>query len=131
MSGKGVVFLFIGLLFAIFSFLIFNTGENMDYYRVTVGDKELSYYAIEDTTRTYIEDVISLSIHNDGYVTRELLEVPINNLNVNVEVFNCIDKESGNILNCKTFYDKAKVPNLKKIEDTIFSYKIISKDKII
>lgn len=131
MSSKGASFLFIGLLFATLSFFIFNSGDDMDYYRITVGDKELSYYVMEDTTRNYIEDVISSSIHNDGYVTRSLLEVPITNLKVKVEAFNCVDKESGNILNCKTFYETEKTPHLKPLENTNFSYKIISKDKVI
>ena len=131
MSSKEVCFLLLGFFVVVLSFFLLNRNEKMNFYRITVGEEELSYYVMEDTTNIYIEDVISFSFHNDAYLTRKLLEVPLKDLKIKVEAFECQDKNSGNILNCKSFYETSKMPDVKPLENIIFSYKIFHEKETI
>lgn len=105
----------------------------MYFYSVKVGDKESSYYVMEDTSKIIIEDVIETSIHNDGYLNKELIEVSLKNLRLDMDVLYCYDKEGGNKINCKDFYTNGKTPvveeqkfipiklDIKRNEEEIYS----------
>jgi hypothetical protein len=119
------------MVLLIFNLFLLNHGENMNYYRVTVNDEELSYYVIEDTTHIYIKDVITSSIHNDAYLTKTLLEVPLGTIKVKVETFACINPTTKTTLHCKSFYEKGKTPTLKSIHNQNYTYQIFYEDEII
>jgi len=113
MSGKEVCILILGFI-CVACYIILNGGEDMYFYSVKVGDKESSYYVMEDSSRKIIEDVIETSVHNDGYLTKELVEVSLKDLKLDMDVLYCYDKEGGNKINCKDFYQNGKIPVVEK-----------------
>jgi len=110
MENKMGLFLFIGVLCAVVCYFLLNNGEDMKFYTVKVGEKESSYFVMEDVSKIIIEDVIETKVHNDAYLNKELIEVSLKDLRLDMNVLYCYDKKNGNKIDCKSFYKNGKKP---------------------
>ncbi len=131
MSGKGFALTFICFLCLLFLLISMNRNEPMHYYKVQVGEQEVSYYVIEDTKKIYIEDVIENKIENKQYVDRQLLEVGKNIPSIRISKYACTKENSERTIDCKPFYKTGKLPFIQEIEETPSSLKILFKDKVL
>jgi hypothetical protein len=110
-SSKGFCTVFICFICLLVCIFILNNGADMEYYKVMINDNETSYYVIEDTKITYIEDVLAYTISNKEYLNNNLLEINTKNVQLNISSFKCTNSKSR-IIDCKPFYEINKVPNL-------------------
>lgn len=110
MNNKIIIVLVLSFLIFGVSYIFLNNGEDMLFYSVNIGGKESSYYVMEDTSKIIIDDVIENYIHNDGYLNKELVEVSLKDLRLDINVLYCYDKKDGNKINCKDFYQNGKSP---------------------
>lgn len=114
MSGKEISFLILGILCIVLSCCLLNYGEDMKFYRVLIGEEESSYYVMEDTNRIILEDVFSSNVHNKAYLDKNLLEVSLKNLKLNIQTFSCLETQEGREIDCKSFYTNKIEPKLKE-----------------
>lgn len=131
MSGKGFTITFICFLFLLFILLSMNKSEAMQYYKIQVGEEEISYYVIENTTKKYIEDVIESKIENKQYVDRTFIEVEKDKLILQISKYDCTKENSERKIDCKPFYKLDKLPNTEGIDEKPSSLKILFNDKVL
>lgn len=131
MSGKG--FALTLLCFFIFLFVLFsmNKSEAMSYYKIQIGEEEVSYYVLESTEKKYIEDVIESKIENKQYVDRKLVEIGKKPFSLRISKYACTKENSEKIIDCKPFYKKNKLPPIKEIEEAPSTLQILFQDKVI
>ena len=108
-----------------------NKSEAMSYYKVQLGEEEVSYYVIENTEKKYIEDVIESKIENRQYVDRQLVEVKGNIPPLHISKYACTKESGVKTIDCKPFYKTEKLPFVKEVEENPSSLKILFKDEVI
>ena len=129
MSGKEAACLILGIICVILICIFMNLGEDMNYYSVTIGGNESSYYVSEKTKRIYIEDVITSSVNNSGYVKKNLVTVSLKDLNLSVKSYNC--SADSKQITCKSYYELDKEPKLIDKDMKPVNLKIMKKDEVI
>lgn len=131
MDRKEVCILFLIIFAIVLGCFAANTGQDMNFYHVQIGNEEIAYQVIEDTSRLYIEDVFESHIHEEGYWQVPFKEVFLKDVRLKVEKYDCYEESLQKKLNCKTFYTLAKKPPLKLVEEVPSSLVIMKDEKTI
>lgn len=131
MGSKEISILVLAVLCIGISYFLLNNGEDMNYYQVLVGEEEVSYQVLEDTSRIYLKDVFESNVHNEAYSDKELVEVSLKKLSFHITKSQCYDKKGGNRIDCKPFYSDLKIPALVETTEFPTSLKIMRNEEII
>ncbi len=131
MSIKGFMATFFCFLLLLFFFLFLNRSENMNYYRIQIGEEEISYFVLEDTKKIYIKDVLENTIQNKGYVEKSSSIYKKKDVHLHVTQYTCMNEKGEKQIDCKPFYEVGKSPHLKEVEQTPKRMQILWKEKTI
>lgn len=102
MSAKEVWVLILGIICVILCYFLANSSVNMNFYEISMGDKKVNYYVIEDVKKMYIEDVIEINKENKAYFNNGVFDVNLDDLNLSVRTLDCTDSKGK--ANCKVQY---------------------------
>jgi hypothetical protein len=129
MSAKEVWVFLLFIIGIVICYFLAHSAEAMDFYSVKIGDTEISYYVIEDTTRIYIEDVFDASVSNKAYYDKGLASVSLKNLGLSIQTYACYGKVGKK--DCLEYYSKTTLPTLKEKETYPSSLTIMKDDTVL